>query len=116
MRITFAGYYNDKHNDPNVVDYRNNNYTPVRRGYEKRQEMWVVVGAKQEEFFKDRYPQYPVAVDTCMRDGITHYIHHVDDMPGDEWLMLAEYNPTLQFVKPSTEEQWKATCKVPNHT
>lgn len=77
--------------------------------------MWVAVDETWEKFFRSRYKEYPSKdVRTHETDGKVYYIHHVDDMPGDEWLMAADYDPGLSFAKPS-EEAWNGTCKA-NHT
>jgi hypothetical protein len=68
-------YYNDQHNKPLVVAYRNEEYIPKVLALQKRMFMWVHLPTEQAEKLHKAKPDMPKGED--LGNGKTE--HHVDD-------------------------------------
>eukprot|EP00035_Acanthoeca_spectabilis_P013889 m.261212 g.261212 ORF g.261212 m.261212 type:complete len:959 (-) comp15996_c0_seq9:29-2905(-) len=120
-------YYNDQHENPVVTKYRNGEFYDTCKEIGKRLPLYVVISKEKEmEYRRNAAALRQTKLDAKDRDwehivevtfspgrewndeGTTKYVHHVDNLPGDDWLHFCTHDPTRSYEKPARED-W--SCK-----
>ena len=108
-------YYNDHHENPEVIVYRIN-YIKILRKLQMRMKVWRIISEQEEEKYKTmrQWASFESAMpvgEEVIIDGVQKFVHHMDDQ--EKWSKDPVFHPSFEPGNKQTEDKW--TCSF-NHS